>query len=80
MYSIDKVDGKSKNLTKITDSVKVLRDKAFEISGKPKYVMVMVYKFFDKKSSGSGVTTVPNHQLVNEPHRQIVRNNKRKKV
>ena len=37
----------------------------------------MVYKFFDKKSSGSGVdtslanksATVPNYQLVNELHR-----------
>ena len=48
----------------------------------------MVYKFFDKKSSGSGVdtslanksATVPNYQLVNELHRQIIRKFKKRKV
>ena len=29
----------------------------------------MVYKCFDKYSSGSGVSTEPNYQLVNELHR-----------
>ena len=29
----------------------------------------MVYKFFDKKSSGGGVATEPNYQLVNELHK-----------
>ena len=38
----------------------------------------MVYKFFDKKSSGSGVATEPNYQLANELHRQIIRKIKRK--
>ena len=40
----------------------------------------MVYKFFDKKSSGSGVDTEPNYQLENELHRQIIRKFKRWKV
>ena len=40
----------------------------------------MVYKFFDKKSSGSGVATEPNYQLANELHRQIIRKFKRRKV
>ena len=40
----------------------------------------MVFKFFDKKSSGSGVTTVPNYQLTNELHRQIIRKFKKRKV
>ena len=40
----------------------------------------MVYKFFDKKSSGSGVAvTEPNYQLANELHRQIIRKSKKKK-
>ena len=39
-----------------------------------------VYKFFDKKSSGSGVATEPNYQLANELHRQIIRKFKRRKV
>ena len=40
----------------------------------------MVYKFFDKKSSGKGVDTEPNYQLANELHRQIVKIFKRRKV
>ena len=40
----------------------------------------MVYMFFDKKSSGSGVATRPNYQLANELHRQIIRKFKRRKV
>ena len=48
----------------------------------------MVYKFFDKKSSGSVVaaslasksSTKPNYQLANDLHRQIIRNFKRQKV
>ena len=33
----------------------------------------MVYKFFDKESSGSGVDAEPEYQLANELHRQIIR-------
>ena len=42
----------------------------------------MVYKFFDKKSTGSGVATksAQNYQLANELHRRIIRKFKRKKV
>ena len=40
----------------------------------------MVCKFFDKKSSGSGVATEPNYQLANELHKQIIRKFKRRKV
>ena len=29
----------------------------------------MVYKVFDKKSSGNDVATEPNYQLTNELHR-----------
>ena len=77
---------KSKDLTKRTQSDKVLRDKAFKIASDPKYdgyqrgLASMVYKFFDKKSSGSGVATEPNYQLANELHGQIIRNFKRRKV
>ena len=39
----------------------------------------MVYKFFDKKSSGSGIATVLNYQLANELHRHTIRTFKRKK-
>ena len=47
---------KSKNLVKITQSDKVLRDKVFKVPSDPKYdgyqrwLASMVHKFFDKKS------------------------------
>ena len=41
----------------------------------------MVYKFFDKMSSGSGVAaTQPNYQLANELRKQIIRKSKKRKV
>ena len=41
----------------------------------------MVYRFFDKKSSRSGVAvTEPNYELANELHRQIIRKFKKRKV
>ena len=57
---------KSKDLVKRTQSDKVLRDKAFKIVSDSKYdgyqrgLAPMVYKFFDKKSSESGVANEPN--------------------
>ena len=40
----------------------------------------MVYKFFDKKSSGSGIANKPNYQLANELHKPIIRKFKERKV
>ena len=41
----------------------------------------MVYKFFDKKSQGSGlVNNKENMQLANELHKPIIRKFKRRKV
>ena len=40
----------------------------------------MVYKLFDKKSSGSGVDAEPNYQLANKLHKQIIRKFKKRKV
>ena len=85
-FQDDMVYGKSKDLTKRTQSDRFLRDKAFKIANDPKYdgyqrgLVSMVYKLFDKKSSGSGVATGPNYQLANELHRQIIRKFKRQKV
>ena len=70
---------------KKTQSDKVLRNKAFKIASDPKYdgyqrgLASMVYKFFDKKSSGSGVVTEPNYQLANELHRQSYRKSRDEK-
>ena len=55
--------GKSKNLAK------KLIHKAFKIASNPKDdtyqrgLASMVYKFFDKKSSGGGIDTEPNYQF-----------------
>ena len=40
----------------------------------------MVYKFFDKRSSGSGITTELNYQLANELHRLIIMKLKKRKI
>ena len=53
--------GDFKDLERRTASDKVLSDKSFNIAKNPKYdgykrgLASMVYKFFDKKSKGSGV-------------------------
>ena len=76
--------GKSKDLVRRTQSDKVLRDKAFKVASDPKYdgyqrrLASMIYKFFDKKSSRSGIINELNYQLVNELHKPIIINNSRK--
>ena len=85
-FQHDMAYGKSKDLTKRTQSDKVLRDKAFKIVSDPKYdgyqrgLASMAYKFFDKKSSGSGITNEPNYQLANEPHKPTIKGFKKRKV
>ena len=84
-FQRDMAYGKSKDLVKRTQSDKVLRDKAFKIASDPKYdgyqrrLASMVYKFFDKKSSRSGITN-ENYQLANELHKPIIRKFKNRKV
>ena len=76
----------SKDIAKRTESDKVLRDKPFKVASNPKYdgyqrrLASMVYKFFDKNSSGNVVATEPNYQLANELYRQIFRKFKKRKV
>ena len=56
-----------KDLARRTASDKVLRDKAFNIASNPKYkgyqrgLASMVYKFFDKKTTNKGVTSMPQN-------------------
>ena len=85
---------KSKDITKRTQSRKALKGKVSKIATDPKYdgyqrgFASMVYKFSDKKSSGSGVDTSlanksamePNYQFAKELQRQIIRNFKGRKV
>ena len=57
-FQHDTAYGKTKDWAKRTQSDKVLKDEAFKISSDPKYdgyqreLASIVYKFFDKKSSG----------------------------
>ena len=39
----------------------------------------MVYKFFDKRSSGSGIGNEPNYQLANELLKPIIKKKKLKR-
>ena len=79
--------GDFKHLKKRTAADKVLSDKAFNIAKNPKYdgyqrgLASMIYKFFDKKTKGSGVTlsnksaikSIPqNEQLVDELHEPVI--------
>ena len=80
-FQHDMAYGDFKDLKRRTASDKMLRDKAFNIAKNPKYdryqrgLASMVYKFFDKKSTGSGVN-IPlefNEQLAKELHKPIIR-------
>ena len=85
-FQHDMAYGKSKDLIKRTQSDKVLKDKAFKIANNPncdgyqRGLASMVYKFFDKKSKGSGIINEPNYQLANELHKPIIRKFLKRKV
>ena len=90
-FQHDMAYGGFKDLKWRTASDKSLRDKAFNIAKTPKYdgyqrgFASMVYKFFDKKSSGSGVNmhtnnkTKQNHQLAEELHKPIIKKIKKER-
>ena len=81
-----------KDLINRTEADKVLRDKAYDVASNPKYdgyqrsLVSMVYKFFDKKSMGSGFkklknTTKPSSSiLADELHKPIIRKFNKRKV
>ena len=85
-FQHDMAYGKSKDLEKRTQSDNVLRDKEFKIASDQKHdgyqrgLASIVYKFFDKKSRGSGADAELNYQLANEPHKHIIRKFNRRKV
>ena len=87
--------GDFKDLAKRTAADNVLRDKAFKIASDQKYdgyqraLASMVYKFFDKKSQGSGhplssasqlASNKENIQLADELHKPIIKKLKKRKV
>ena len=72
-FQHDMAYGDFKDLTKRTAADKVLRNKAFNIAEDPKHdgyqqgLASMVYKFFDKKTAGSSIKSMPqNEQLAEE--------------
>ena len=90
-FQHDMAYGDFKDLKRRTAVENVLRDKAFNIAKNPKYdeyqrgLASMVYKFFDKKTKGSGVTlankSIPqNEQLAEELHKPIIRKFKRREI
>ena len=81
--------GDFKDLARRIAADKVFRDKAFKIAIDKKYnsyqrgLASMVYKFFYKKSSGSGVANIEikqNMQLFDELYRPIIRKFKKRKM
>ena len=83
--------GDFKDLKRRTAADNILRDKAYNIAKNPKYdgyqrgLASMLYKFFDKKTKGSGVTlankSIPqNEQLVEELHKPIIRKFRKREV
>ena len=85
-FQHDMAYGKCKDLTKRIESDKILRKTAFNIASNPKYdghergLASMVYKFCDKKSTGSGIKSMSNQKLGDELHKPIIRKFKRRRV
>ena len=73
-----------KDLINRTEADKVLRDKAYDIASNPDYdgyqrgLASMVYKYFDKKSTGSGI--VSSSILADELHKPIIKKFNKRKV
>ena len=86
MIKHDMAYGDIKDLPKRTAADKVLTNKAFKIASNQKYdgyqrgLASMVYTFFDKKSSGSGIVNKENIQLANELHKPVIRKFRKTKV
>ena len=87
-FQHDMAFGDFKDLKKRTIADKVLRDKAFKTGSDQKHdgyqrgLASMLYKFFDKKSQGSGFNNEikQNIQLSNEIHKLIIRKFKKRTV
>ena len=86
-FQHDMAYGYFTDLKRRAQSDKVLKEKGFAIASNPKYdgyqrrLASVVYKFFDKKSKGSGIKNEikENQQLANELHKPIIRKFKKGK-
>ena len=87
-FQHDMAYGDFKDLARRVASDKILRDKAFNVANNPKYdgcqrgLASVVYKFFDKKASGSGNKNenMSDQHSAEELHRPIIRKLKKRKV
>ena len=96
-FQHDSANADYKDLINRTEADKVLKAKAYDIASNPKYdsyqrgLASMVYKFFDKKSTGSGIKKLKNTAepsalarnssiLADERHQPIIRKFNKRKV
>ena len=90
-FQYDSAYADHKDLINRTEADKVLRDKAHDVASNPKYdgyqrgLASMVYRFFDKKSMGSGLKKLKNTArnssiLADELHKPIIRKFDKRKV
>ena len=87
-FQHDSVYADQKDLINRTEADKVLRDKAYDIASNPEYdsyqrgLASMIYKFFDKKSIGSGTTKLKDSSLIlaNELHEPVIKKFNTRKV
>ena len=77
-FQHDSAYADNKDLINRTRADNVLRDKAYDIASNPEYdgyergLESMVYKFFDKKTMGSGAVE-PSLKLADELHKPIIK-------
>ena len=85
-FQHDSAYADNKDLISRTKSNKVLRDKAYNIASNPEYdgyqrgLASMVYKFFDKKSMGSGTPEPSSLKLADELHKAVIKKINKRKV
>ena len=89
-FQHDMAYGDFKNLSRGTASDKIVHDKAFNIANSPEYdgyqrgLASIVHKFFDKKSSGSGIKikNISNQRSLDLTTREllVIRKFKKRKV
>ena len=87
-FQHDSAHAHHKDLINGTKSDKVLRDKAYDIPSNPEYdgyqrgLASIVYKFFDKKSMGSGVKKLKDSSsiLADELHKPVIKKFNKRKV
>ena len=70
-FQHDMAYGNFKDLNRRTAADKVLRDKDPKYDGYQRRLASMVYKFYGKKTSSSGIKNIANKELAKELHKPI---------